>query len=70
MYDGSFHCEEQNGNKYGKHAFEIIYGNFHSNKAVGHVQLDWSELANKFFKFPNMTSVLLSLAKEWTEALV
>ena len=63
MDDGSFYCEEQNDNKYGKHAVEKIYGNFHWNKAVGHVQLDWRELANKFFKFPNIRSVLLLLAK-------
>ena len=36
-----------------KHAAAIIYDSFHSNKLVGHVPLYWSELANKFVKFPN-----------------
>ena len=31
----------------------IIYDSFHLNKALGHIPLYWSKLANKFLKFPN-----------------
>ena len=47
--DDSLHCEEEEDNKYERHAVAIIY----SNKVVGHVPLYWSESANKFLKFLN-----------------
>ena len=46
-------CEEEKDNEYDKHAVAIIYDSLHSKKVVGHIPLYWSELANKFLKFPN-----------------
>ena len=37
--DDSLHCEEEKDNEYDKHAVAMICNSFHSNKAVGHVQL-------------------------------
>ena len=51
--DDSLHCEEEKDNEYDKHAVAMICNSFHSNKAVGHVQLYWSKLAAKFLKFLN-----------------
>ena len=51
--DDSLQCKEEKDNEYNKHAVEIVYDSFHSNKVAGHVLLYWSELANKFLKFSN-----------------
>ena len=53
MGDDSLHFEEEKDNDYDKHAVAIIFDSFHSNKVVQHVPLYWSELVNKFLKFPN-----------------
>ena len=46
-------CDQEKDNKHCKHAVAITYDSFHSNEVVGDVPLYWSELANKFLKFPS-----------------
>ena len=53
LNDDSLHCEEKKGDGYDKHAFAIIYDSFHLEKVLGHIRFYWSELVNKFLKFPN-----------------
>ena len=46
-------CDQEKDGEYYKHAVATMYDSFPQNEVVVDVPFYWSELANKFLKFPN-----------------